>query len=364
MLTAMVNVSYVRQEGLEKVAFQDTISCLAEKAEIPDGCYWLFRGDHETLRFLLKIHAWDKMCSRNHIQMALHLASLAGQWDMANLVRAALNDVPISREISGACDPAGRTLLQFAAQALLEVLDSISARWGILDYALGFDAGGNAFLKSEATGKIFEDTLLNGHLQYIRDLIMANASLYPHTSDRNNTNHGSLLRLALGLSFRDGVCACPCQVEEIMNVVLRVWLRQLQICNVDLQNYGEKEYKIFCSRSCEKLMAGPYDLGAWHKRAMRRRGRTDFYVRPIVRLISFNYGPQLDDWKIFTSEEFPSLFLDFWTMVDHPERAIPGAWEFCDDQDFDYKPEYTEAWYPNPTRYRRECFCITKIGKS
>ena len=364
MTSALVNVGYVRREGLEKVAFQDTISCFAEKADIPDGSYWLFRGDHETLRFLLKIHAWDKMCSRSHIELALHLASLSNQWDMANLVRAALNDVPISREISSACDPEGRTLLQFAVQGLLEVLRSISEMWDILDYTLGCDTRGNAFFTSKATGKIAEDTLLNEHLRYIRDLIIADASLYPHTYDQNNANHGSLLRLALGLSFRDRLNACPCQVEEIMNVVLRVWLSQLQICNVDLRSYGEREYKVFCSRSCEMLRAGPYDPGMWHKHALRRRGRTNFYVRPIVRLINFNYGPQLDDWTIFTTEEFPSLFLDFWTMVDRPERAVPGAWVYCDDQDFDYRPDYTEVWLPNFAMRRRGCFCGTKIGKS
>ena len=193
MASAMVNVSYIRREGLEKVAFQDTISCLAKKADVPDGSCWPFRGDHETLRFLLKIHDWDKMCSHSHIHMALHLASLPNQWDMAKLYRAALNDVPISREISGACDPAGRTLLQFAAEGLLQVLGSISAEWGILDHALGFDTGGNVvlflkqlerFLKIRCSTTIYDtsETLLWPVPHYIRMLMIGTIPTIDHCS--------------------------------------------------------------------------------------------------------------------------------------------------------------------------------------
>ena len=148
-----------------------------------------------------------------------------------------------------------------------------------------------------------------------------------------------------------------------MHTVLIVWLLQLQICNVDLQNYGEREYKIFCSRSYEVLRAGLYDPETWHMRVPRRRGLTDIYLEPIVRVISFNYGPQLVDWKIFTTEEFLSLFLDFWTMVDHLERAVPGAWEYCDDQDFDDRPEYTKVWHPNFVMRRRGCVCSRSFSQ-
>jgi len=39
-----------------------------------------------------------------------------------------------------------------------------------------------------------------------------------------------------------------------------------------------------------------------------------FLSNPKLRMISFTYGPKLSDWE-------------FWDMVDHPERTMPGAWE-------------------------------------
>lgn len=31
-------------------------------------------------------------------------------------------------------------------------------------------------------------------------------------------------------------------------------------------------------------------------------------------------------------DDFPCLFMNFWNMVDNPERVIPGAWEDGDNQ--------------------------------
>lgn len=47
------------------------------------------------------------------------------------------------------------------------------------------------------------------------------------------------------------------------------------------------------------------------------------------RLVSFSYGPRPCDWNLCLVDggSFDILaFADFWEMVDHPERAMPGFW--------------------------------------
>ena len=43
--------------------------------------------------------------------------------------------------------------------------------------------------------------------------------------------------------------------------------------------------------------------------------------------ISFKYGPKPSDWQFYLIEQMDSSFEEFWNMVDHPEWAMPGAWD-------------------------------------
>lgn len=46
------------------------------------------------------------------------------------------------------------------------------------------------------------------------------------------------------------------------------------------------------------------------------------------RIIAVTYGPQVEDWDVWFSNPFDEWAGEFWDMIDHPERAMPGAWEY------------------------------------
>jgi hypothetical protein len=108
-----------------------------------------------------------------------------------------------------------------------------------------------------------------------------------------------------------------------------VWLEQLGNAGVDLLEYGRKEKEIQNQKKASKEWAV-------------RRG-----IDPplFFRLISFTYGPEPTDWKFWFTDVMEIYFIQFWNMVDHPERAIPGAW--VEDQ-------YVDRQYPD---WAKEC-CI------
>jgi hypothetical protein len=52
-----------------------------------------------------------------------------------------------------------------------------------------------------------------------------------------------------------------------------------------------------------------------------------------LRLISFTYGLSPEDWQFWFTEAMDISFLEFWQMVEHPERGMPGAWNEYDYYD-------------------------------
>jgi hypothetical protein len=105
-------------------------------------------------------------------------------------------------------------------------------------------------------------------------------------------------------------------------VPIQMWLRLLQTSGIDLEEYGRTEKVVHAtSRALKKR---------WLCSRWRPNGYCDFFYR----LISFDYGPEPSDWKFWLVEDTHWMkddFCEFWDMIDHPERAIPGAWS----EDFD-----------------------------
>jgi hypothetical protein len=124
--------------------------------------------------------------------------------------------------------------------------------------------------------------------------------------------------------------------EDIALELSREWLEILQGAGVDLQDYGKHEKQFFRHFDQKRHLF------------LNRPRQT----LPMWRLVNFAYGPEISDWKLYIVEEMSESFLQFWDMVEHPERSMPGAWKDCDevlsyleylsDRFDEYEPEYRD----------------------
>jgi hypothetical protein len=99
----------------------------------------------------------------------------------------------------------------------------------------------------------------------------------------------------------------------------RIWLEQLIKASVDLLQYGEMEKQQNFERSTEVNSECFY---IWH----RKEGEETTKCILKLRLATFVYGPTPGDWKFWVTEVLDASFFEFWDMLEHPERGMPGAW--------------------------------------
>jgi hypothetical protein len=101
-------------------------------------------------------------------------------------------------------------------------------------------------------------------------------------------------------------------------LALLAWLKVLKNCGIDLETYGRKQALIFSREDA-----------AWPGREILLCQNCGLYYRLglYLRLIGFEFGPNPEDWKFWFSEPTDQLVGEFWDMVEHPERRMPGAWD-------------------------------------
>lgn len=229
------------------------------------------------------------------------VCSIPKQQDKARLVRTILKGREIDEYVCcvrGQCDI---TLLHCAASNLGEFLSGIFNKlWGRL-----------------------EDLL---HL--IRDLVKGGSELNACTSDLGRTPMLHVIQGYLEHSSPDCFIHDECSnrlSRKSPPMPLRTWLEQLKGSGVDLVGYGKEE-------KC--VLERPDTIREWGFWEYDKTKRWDA-VRSEMRLINFTYGPEPDDWKFWFAPVMKDYFMDFWDMIDHPGRAVPGAW-----QEEDYRPYY------------------------
>ncbi|KAF5874449.1 uncharacterized protein Bfra_004457 [Botrytis fragariae] len=113
----------------------------------------------------------------------------------------------------------------------------------------------------------------------------------------------------------------------ICPVSMRLWLEILYDSGIDLMKYGRAEHDKFMESTIK------WELYLYHQENLIGTSEPRYWCTR-AHLISFVYGPAVDDWKFWYSLDEPyrnyyKSFRDFWELVDHPERGMPGAWREC-----------------------------------
>jgi hypothetical protein len=295
-----------------------------------------FRGDSNLLSWI--VHDIDDLCLNSAVEerakLAIHLCAMVQQPRAASLVRYLLPN-PKSLIISCHMKDSGSKTLIFSTawalgeQALRATQSSRTKR---------MKTPHNAFkLDHQAESDSLHDLLL-----LIKEVVEAGSDL--HGCATNFVLSGSHYVGATPLTaiFCSFCCLneiymarirwpepfstyCFClpvlSITEILSPIM-MWLEILYQAGIDLVEYARKEKHLRSEGKTANRCEFP----------IYRRDMSFCDERSRWFSINFEYGPKPSDWQFWFNEQMDDSFAEFWDMVDHPERAMPGAW----DEGFNY----------------------------
>lgn len=160
-------------------------------------------------------------------------------------------------------------------------------------------------------------------------LISAGLSLRQINSDDRTLLSMMLLTYINHYYWNDGRSALT--AVEGMVAMMHAWLKILLQSGVDLEDYGSWESTHFLDRGF-KLKLPWFDNDA------------DWWIATTfqVRLIKFDYGPRIEDWKFWFSEPSDPFAGDFWALI---EEDVPWGWDSDEEEsDDDEEQPMPGAW--------------------
>ncbi|KAI0528511.1 hypothetical protein GGR58DRAFT_495734 [Xylaria digitata] len=137
------------------------------------------------------------------------------------------------------------------------------------------------------------------------------------------STYGSPFLALFEVSFRPTPINVPrkCKIQARLNAcnrTLRVWLKLVKQAGFDLQQYGTREKR----QLAFKELGDPQDFCIFQCDSYD--GTSNFRME--IRLITFTYGSEVGDWKLWWSEPTDGLVGDFWREIDPEPLRIPGSW--------------------------------------
>ncbi|RMY54988.1 hypothetical protein D0865_04420 [Hortaea werneckii] len=112
------------------------------------------------------------------------------------------------------------------------------------------------------------------------------------------------------------------------------WLTLLAMAGVDLSKYAKREARLFRK----------------HWRTSQRVWWKCFICH--CEVIALRFGSTATEWGLWVSHPGDSYSGQFWDMVEHPERSIPGAW--MESEEFDPEPSVRRKFCYHRSRYEFE----------
>ncbi|KAI1384189.1 uncharacterized protein F4822DRAFT_434129 [Hypoxylon trugodes] len=98
-------------------------------------------------------------------------------------------------------------------------------------------------------------------------------------------------------------------------LILKLWLRALQLGGIHLNRYGQRESDIIADTCALRRV----EVDEWSDTYM-------WSVYVSIYLISFKFGPEPEDWKFYFDESTDEFTGDFWRLIEDPPLCIPGSW--------------------------------------
>lgn len=294
---------------------------------------WAIDGDGDVLLMLYQQFqsTYQQRSLEERVKALFILCKFEPQPELVSLARTLLGDELLEPVVCKIQDLNGRTLLHHAARAL-----GYLAAQSFTDDASGLatdqevvDDGSNG-LPTRTINK-----RLKAHEVMIRRLLTVDCEVHKPVSElwggpRSSTALIDILHVCLEyielfwyvrrcnlLLFREILERGPSSAARValqLKIPLKLWLDILTTSGIDLIRYGKEEQ--FVHRSIEPI---EFFCDRWN--VYTRHG----YLK--LRLLVFDYGPSPNDWKLWLIDDMDDSFTDFWDMIDHPERAMPGALE-------------------------------------
>ena len=303
------------------------------------ACFW---GEAHLLAWLLR----ESGCSFQNLSISERMycstnllfttSGRIGRWqpDAARLVRLVFENMKLDATVCKTTDYLGRSLIHGIA-------------WNLSGITAGPHGIGQLYIDPPHCSPEL--------LSLLHEVIRANSNLHglAFQSVGGFFLQTPLLMACFGAFWPADMFPVGWRLEKVIKSIhqkrnlarstMIAWLEQLQTMGIDLLDYGRKEKEL-------------------HMQEKVAKEYLEFYSPcrefVLIRLISFTYGPEPADWHFWFTEVMPKIFIQFWDMVDHPERSMPGAWIEDDEggnHDFPYDLEYdspqtfedTDRWRPS-----------------
>ena len=181
-----------------------------------------------------------------------------------------------------------------------------------------------------------QNVQLSEYMSLLRELIMAGSHLHKNSAESYPfLPHTPLLMIISAyfssFRFRDGdsweieekelAKRLPdeCTSAPTVPTPVYIWLNLLASAGIDLVEYGRREKHLHL----DSLVNVEFVTCCRSRRLSEERSG------PYSRLANLTYGPLPGDWKFSFVQELcigSDWLVEFWDVVEHPERAMPGAW--------------------------------------